>query len=132
MVEIYLMSEAALHEAEEMLFTYRIYKNGEFVEEKEMGHDYRKPALTGLYGIMALLKEIKVYRPEEVKVYVNDGALRDQLNGTTNTKNKDVLKVAALARKHLAKFSDTITVTDYSTDKVKRKMWYEEFGLKTN
>lgn len=110
MKNIYVEVTPAYQENEEMVFKYVIYDESDtLVEENTLYHDYRKPVLASLFAVTNILKELKAYRSEDIKFIVNDGALIDELNGTTQTKNRDVLKVAELTRNNIRKFSDTIT-----------------------
>jgi len=108
MKTIYIESIPSYHEQEEMHFSYAVYENDVLINKKSIYHDYRKPGLAGLYSIMQLFKVFPEYKGEALTLIVNDGALLEQINGTTTTKNKDVLKVAQLTRKHISKFSDRI------------------------
>jgi len=124
MKTIYVLATPAYHEQEEIVFTYAVYdEQGEFVKKSVICHEYRKPAIVGLYSIMTLLKEFKDYAKEDIKVIVNDGALMEQLRGTTATKNNDVVKVAELTRKHIQKFSNKITFETVSSDYQKKLHW---------
>lgn len=116
MKTIYLQVTPAYHEQEEMVFTYAVYNGEERVERNVLYFEYRKPVLAALFGVMQVLKELRPYRSEEILVVVNDGALIEQLNGTTSTKNNDVLKVADLARRHVNKFSETISFISVAGD----------------
>lgn len=110
MKNIYFKVIPAYQETEEMVFTYAVYDEEEkLVEKKVLYHDYRKPVLASLFAVSSILKELKPYRSEEIVLIVNDGALIDELNGTTQTKNRNVLKIAELTRNNVRKFSDTIT-----------------------
>lgn len=121
---IYVLATPSYHEQEEIVFTYAVYdENENFVKKSVISHEYRKPAIVGLYSIMVLLKEFKEYSSEEVKVIVNDGALIEEIKGTNATKNKDVIKVAELTRKHIQKFSKTISFESVSSDYQKKLHW---------
>jgi hypothetical protein len=124
MKTIYVLAIPAYHEQEEIVFTYAVYdEKEEFLKKSVVCHEYRKPAIVGLYSIIVLLKEFKQYSTEEVKVIVNDGALIEQLKGTTATKNTDVLKVAELTQKHIQKYSNKITFESVASDYQKKLHW---------
>jgi len=124
MKNIYLKVIPAYQETEEMIFTYAVYDEDEtFVEKKELFHEYRKPVLASLFAISSILKELKPYRSEKVVIIVNDGALMDEINGTTQTKNRDVLKVADLTRTNLRRFSDTISVVSVAGNHQAKLNW---------
>lgn len=121
---IYVLATPSYHEQEEIVFTYTVYdENENFIKKSVISHEYRKPAIVGLYSIMVLLKEFKDYSSEEVKVIVNDGALIEEINGTNATKNKDVIKVAELTRKHIQKFGKKISFESVSSDYQKKLHW---------
>ncbi len=112
-----------------MVFTYAIYENGEMIDRKVVYHEYRKPALVGMYSVMLLLKEIPELKSEPVEVIVNDGALIEQINGTTSTKNKDVLKVAELTRKQIAKYGDRISIHSVAGNYQAKLEWESKLQL---
>lgn len=123
MIKIYVLGTPAYHEDEEMVFKYTVYNEDELVNTMTVYHEYRKPVLTSLYSILVLLKKIPEYRREQVEVIVHDGAILEQLKGTSTTKNANIQKVAALTSKHLAKFSDTITIKSVSGNHQEKLEW---------
>lgn len=110
MKRMYVEGMPSYHEMDEMMFKYALYEDEELLETKTVYHDYRKPALTGLYSIILLMKEFPGLKSQELEVVVNDGALREQIKGTSTTKNRDIIKVAELCRKHLDKFGGKIKI----------------------
>ncbi len=110
MKTIYALGTPAYHEQDEMVFKYVVYDQEKVVSEKTVYHEYRKPSIVGLYTILLLLKEIPEYKTEEVTIIVNDGAILEQIKGTTTTKNTDILKVAKLCRNNLRSYSSTISI----------------------
>lgn len=130
MYTIYLLTTPAYHESEDMVFRYVMYDDEEkVVKDGEIEHPYRKPLLTGMYGIMEVLKAIPEYKRESITFVVNDGALVEQVKGTTTTKNKDVLKVAQLTNKHMDKFSDTILIKSVAGDHDRMKEWEKKLNV---
>lgn len=124
MKKIYLKVTPAYQETEEMIFTYAIYdEEDQLVENNELYHDYRKPVLASLFAVSTVLKELRPYRSEDLVFVVNDGALIDQLSGTTQTKNRDVLKVADLTRTNVRRFSDTVTFESVAGDHQRKLDW---------
>lgn len=124
MKTIYVLATPAYHEQEEIVFTYTVYdENNEFIKKSVVCHEYRKPAIVGLYSIMVLLKEFKTYNKEELKVIVNDGALIEQIKGTNATKNKDVIKTAELTQKHIQRFSNKVSFESVASDYQKKLNW---------
>ena len=124
MKTIYLKVTPAYQETEEMIFTYTVYdEDGTFVEKKELFHEYRKPVLASLFAISSVLKELRPYRSEKIVITVNDGALIDEINGTTQTKNRDVLKVADLTRNNIRNFSDTISFVSVAGNHPAKLNW---------
>lgn len=110
MKQLYVEGIPSYHVEEEMYFKYVLYDGEDLVVTKDVYHEYRKPALVGLYSIILLMKEFPELKNEEVQVIVNEGALLEQIRGTSTTKNKDILKVAELCRKQLDKFGGKITL----------------------
>jgi len=130
MKKIYVLITPAYHESEEMVFTYAVYdKDEQLVEKKSIYHEYRKPLLAGLFGISAILKELKPYRSEDVIIVVNDGALIEQINGTTTTKNTDVLKIAKTTRKSINNFSDTISFVSVAGNHTEKLNWESKLSV---
>lgn len=129
MKTIYTQGLPAYHEADEMQFKYAIYDGEKLVDSLELYNDYKKPVLTGLYSIILLLKEVKQYRKEGIEIVVNDGALIEQINQTTTTRNRDVLKVADLCRKHLEKFGDNVTITSVAGNHEAKVNWEKKLDI---
>ncbi len=130
MYTIYLLTTPAYHEVEGMVFRYVMYDEQEnVVKSGELEHPYRKPLLTGMYGIMEVLKAIPEYKREAITFIVNDGALVEQVNGTTTTKNRDVLKVAHLTNKHMNKFSGRIVIKSVSGNHEQMKEWEKKLDV---
>jgi len=123
MKTIYTMGIPAYHELEEMTFKYALYEGDEKIQSKEVFHDYKKPVLTGLYAIIMLMKAFPELKNQDLKVIVNDGALVEQISGTTMTKNKDVLKVAKLCRTHIEKFGGKLEVVSVAGDYEAKLEW---------
>jgi hypothetical protein len=123
MKKIYALATPAYHEMDEMVFKYAVYEEEQLVKDFTLYHEYRKPALCGLYSIILLLKEIPQYKEEPVQVIVNDGALIEQINGTTTTKNNDILKVAELCRKHLYKYGNQLKVVSVAGNHDEKNAW---------
>ncbi len=111
MKQLYVEGIPSYHVMEEMQFKYVLYDGDEVLKKKEVYHEYRKPALIGLYSVILLIKEFPDLKGEEVEVIVNDGALLEQIKGTSTTKNRDILKVAELCRKNLNKFGGKLVFT---------------------
>lgn len=129
MKNIYVQVIPAYQESEEMVFKYSVYDEDEqLVERNVLYHEYRKPVLASLFGISSILKELRPYRSEEIKLIVNDGALVDALNGRNQTKNRDLLKVAELTRNNVRKFSDTITFEHVGVNHQAKLNWESKLG----
>lgn len=123
MKNIYVKVTPAYQETEELVFTYAVYDEEKLIEKKVLYHDYRKPVLASLFAVSSILKELRPYRSEELVVIFNDGALIDEINGTTQTKNRDVLKVAELTRNNIRKFSDTISFISVAGNHTAKLNW---------
>lgn len=123
MIKIYVLATPAYHEDEEMVFKFAVYKNEKFLKSKTIYHEYRKPVLTGLYSILILLKEFPEFRKDDVQVIVHEGAMIEQLKGTTTTKNGNILKVAELVQKHLGKYSNKIEIVSVAGNHQEKLEW---------
>ncbi len=127
MKKVYILVTPAYHEQEDMIFKYGIYDEDDiFVRGETVYHDYRKPAVAGLFSIIEGLKVVKEFRNEAIEFIVNDGALLEQIQGTTETKNRDVIKVAALTQKKINAFSQQISLKSVAGQYEQMKNWEEK------
>lgn len=124
MLSVYLVGIPTYHESDEVTVKYVVYnENNEKLKRDTRYTSYKKPVLVGMYALMMLLKEIKEYEKEDITVYVNDGALVEQVQRTTTTKNRDVLKVAELTRKHIRKFNPKLKLHSVAGNFEEMKDW---------
>lgn len=66
---------------------------------------------------MALLKKLKKYTDQEITILINDGALYEQIRGTSATKKQEVLKTAKKVKEQLERFGGNVTIKNVGTDK---------------
>lgn len=129
MIRIYVEAIPAYHEADDMTFKYVVYEEETLVKVETTYHDYRKPALVGLYSIMLLIKSFPEYQNIEVEAIVNDGALIEQIKGTTTTKKKDIIKVAELTRAQLSKYGNKLKVLSVAGTHEKVVDWERKLNV---
>ena len=86
---------------------------------------YTKPTLVGLEAVLALLKKLDAYKLEEINIIINDPVLYEQINGTSTTRNSEVIRLVKRVFAKLAKYETEIQFTDASIDEKKRAKFYE-------
>lgn len=106
MIKAYLASISTQFEGEEVEARYRIFDDEELLLKKSLMLDYIKPALVGHATLDTLIKELEKYSDQEIKIFINDGALFETVNGTSASKNRELLKMAQDTRKEIDKFHD--------------------------
>ncbi|TJX12853.1 hypothetical protein E9840_11785 [Tissierella creatinini] len=106
MIKAYLASISTQYEGEAIEARYRIFNDGNLIINKSLMLDYIKPVLVGHATLDRLLEELEDYNDQEIKIYINDGALFESVNGTSGTKNHELLRMAKETRKELDKFHD--------------------------
>lgn len=129
MKKIYILETPAYHEMDEMLFKYAVYENDVLVETREVYHEYRKPMLAGLYSIIILMKEFPQYKNQPLEIIINNGALAEQIKGTSTTKNKDIIKVAELVRKQIGKYSSQLEIRSVAGNHDDMVEWKEKLEI---
>lgn len=125
MITVYLAVIPSYYESEEMEIRYRIYNGEELVCKKNIFKSYKKPSISQLVGLQAVLKELKEYDDEDILVIVNDGAIKEQIEGTSGTKNNDIIRMAKIVRSELDKLTNPITIKNIGSDSVELKKWDE-------
>ena len=123
MKKLYVEGLPSYHEMDEMVFKYVLYEDNELLEAKTVYHDYRKPALTGLYAVILLMKEFPKLKNQEVEIIMNEGALLEQIKGTSTTRNRDILKVADLCRRQMSKFGGKLKLVSVSGNHEGKVEW---------
>ncbi|AKL96485.1 hypothetical protein CACET_c30410 [Clostridium aceticum] len=123
MITAYLVGISGHYEGEDIEIRYCIYDNEELVSKKSILEEYKKPGIVSLFALTMLLKELEKYIDREIIVKVNDAALVEQMQGTSTTKNKEVLKAARIAREKVNTFEHPVIVKDISNDIVELAKW---------
>ena len=68
------------------------------------------------------------FKLEEINIIINDPVLYEQINGTSTTRNSEVIKLVRRVFAKLTKYKTEIQFTDASIDEEKRKKFYEILG----
>lgn len=125
MITAYLEGIPGFYENEDIEIRYCILNDEEQVCRKSMYMEYKKPVLVGLYALSEICKDLKEYAEEDITIKINDPVLYEQINGTTTTKNKDILRMAETTRTRMRRVSKTIEIVDVSTDRQELLKWNE-------
>jgi hypothetical protein len=125
MITVYLAGIPTYVESDDIEIRYRIYDNEELVSKNSIYREYKKPVVVNLLALIAILKQIERYRGTDITIVVNDPEMNSQIKGTTNTNNKDILKVAAMASEKLRKFGVPVVIKDVSKNTTELAKWNE-------
>ena len=125
MIKAYLAAIPTLYEGEDIEFRYSVYEDDVVLFKESVSLGYRKPAVVGQFSIITLLKRLAEYKKEEVIILINDGSLHEFINGTSGTRNIDMLKMARETRKHIDRY-ENLKIIDVSNNKSKRLEWKKE------
>jgi len=104
MIKAYLVGISTQFEGEGIEVRYRIFDGEELISKKSVMLGYKKPLLEGHAAMAALLRELYKFKEREIKVYINDGALFETINGTSTNKNAALLEKAKETRKELKNY----------------------------
>jgi hypothetical protein len=125
MITAYLEGIPGFYENEDIEVRYCIFDNEEKVSKNSLFMEYRKPALVGLYALTELCKNLKEYSDQEINIKINDPVLFEQINGTSTTQNRDILRMADITRSRMRKINKNINIIDVSTDRQELLKWNE-------
>ena len=125
MITAYLAVLPSYYENEDIEIRYRIYEDEELICRENIFKSYKKPSISELVGLQALLKKLKEHDGKEITVIVNDGAINQQLDETSQTKNNDIIRMAKIVNGDLKKFETNIIVKNISGDSEQLKKWNE-------
>lgn len=123
MITAYLVGISTYQENEDIEIRYSIFKDEELVSKQSVWRGYKKPLVVTHSAILYLLPKLKEFNEKEITIVINDGALYEQLRGTSTTKNQEVLKAIKLVKEKLTKFGNSITIKNVSTDNEELKKW---------
>lgn len=122
MITAYLVGISTYQENEDIEVRYCIYDDDELVCKESVWREYRKPLVVTHWALLTLLKKLKEFGDKDITVKINDGALYEQIKGTSTSKNKEVMKTAKKVRERLEHYPN-ITVTNVGTDNDELKKW---------
>lgn len=125
MIKAYLAAIPTLYEGEDIEFRYSVYEDDSVLFKESVSLEYRKPTVVGQFSIITLLKRLAQYKKEKVVILINDGSLHEFINGTSGTRNIDMLKMARETRKHMDRY-ENLEIVDVSNNKTKRLEWKTE------
>ena len=123
MITAYLVGISTYQENEDIEIRYSIYKDDELICKKNCWAGYKKAPLVTHTAIDILLKKLKQYKDEDIIIVINDGAVYEQLNGTSGIKKQDIRKVAKNLKKKIDSFAGRIVIKNVSTDPEAKKDW---------
>ncbi|GKX31615.1 hypothetical protein SH1V18_40950 [Vallitalea longa] len=122
MITAYLVGISTYQENEDIEFRYCIYDDKELICKESIWREYKKPAVVTHYGILSLLKKLNKFSDKDIEIRINDGAVYEQVNGTSSTKNKEVLKMAKKVKERLAHYPN-VTIKNVGTNSEELKEW---------
>ena len=123
MITAYLEGIPGFYENEDVEIRYCIFDNEEEVCKKSLYLDYKKPVLVGLYALSEICKDLKDYTNRDITIKINDPVLLEQINGTTTTRNRDIIRMSETTRTRMRRINKTIEVVDVSTDRQELLKW---------
>jgi hypothetical protein len=123
MITAYLEGIPGFYENEDIEIRYCIFDNEEEVCKKSLYLDYKKPVLVGLYALSEICKDLKDYTNRDITIKINDPVLLEQINGTTTTRNRDIIRMSETTRTRMRRINKTIEVVDVSTDRQELLKW---------
>lgn len=124
MIKAYLTWISTFYEGEDIEIRYKVYKDEELIIEESNFEDYCKPALCGLVSMQKILKDLENYIDQEIVIVINDGALYEILNGTSETKKREVQDKGAQIRKIIEEFPN-LEIENVNDDHVEMLKWNE-------
>lgn len=125
MITAYLAVLPSYYENEDIEIRYRIYEDEELICKENIFKSYKKPSISELVGLQALLKPLREHDGKEITVIVNNGAINEQLEGTSQTKNNDIIRMSKIVKGDLDKFETQILIKNISGNNEELKKWDE-------
>lgn len=123
MIKAYVVGISTHQEGEDIEVRYAIYRDGEMLAQKKKYQEYKKPFLVTHYAILALLKDLKKYPDEETQIIMYDSAVYELLKGTSTSKRKEALRMAAKVNRELEKLNYPIEVLDMTGNNKEILAW---------
>jgi uncharacterized Fe-S cluster protein YjdI len=125
MIKAYVVGISNHYEDEDIEIRYSIHDDQEILCKKTVFKEYKKPLIVSHVALITLLRELKKYKGKKIVILINDASLNQQIQGRSQTKKTEVLKMANKVRVELNKFGDSITIEDVSNNSAKLKEWNE-------
>ena len=122
MIKAYLVGISTQYEGEQIEIRYRIFDGEELIVKKSLMINYVKPTLVGHASMDILLKELENSMDKKIEIFIDDGALYETINGTSGTKNSELLKRAKHTRDEIKKFAD-LEIINVTGDYEMRQEW---------
>jgi hypothetical protein len=123
MITAYLLGIPSYLEGEDIQIRFQVFQDGELLMKESFYKAYRKPLVVSQVALSELLERLEKYKREEITIVISDPALYEQINNTSTTKNRDVIKMSIAGRKKLARFGDSITIKEVSNNKEEFRKW---------
>ena len=117
-----LVGISTQYEGEQIEIRYRIFDGEELIVKKSLMINYVKPTLVGHASMDILLKELENSMDKKIEIFIDDGALYETINGTSGTKNSELLKRAKHTRDEIKKFAD-LEIINVTGDYEMRQEW---------
>lgn len=122
MIKAYLATIPTYYEGEDIQVRYSITQDENILKKEFIYLDYVKPVVTGLMGMITLVENLKEYKMEEIEIIIYDAALYELINGTSTTRNGEVLKIASKARRMIKPFKN-LKIIDISNNHLLITHW---------
>lgn len=122
MIKVYLATIPSLYEGEDIEVRYSIMENEELLRKETIFLEYVKPVAAGLEAMDALFRILPRYKKESISIFINDPALLEILQGTSTTKNVEIVKTANNVKRQLKKFAD-LSIISLTHDKAEWEQW---------
>lgn len=128
MITAYLMGTPSYYEGEDIEIRFHVFKDEEVLFKESFLKEYKKPAVVGHVALLELLKKLESFKESEITIVINDGALYEQIRGTSNSKNNDVIRMTIKVNEELKQFGHYIKIKDVSTNKIELNKWMNILG----
>lgn len=128
MITAYLVGISTYQENEDIEIRYSIFKDDVLICKDSDWQSYKKPYIVTHVAMMVLLKKLKKYKDQEITIVVNDGALYEQIRGTSSTHKQDVIKAVKKVKEALDRFGGQVTIKNVSTNSEAMKEWNKKLN----
>lgn len=124
MIKAYLTAIPTLYEGEDIEIRYSLYQDQIAIKKESIYVEYMKPSIVSGTALLTLLRQIEIYKKEDILVVINDSSLHELIKGSSTTKNGDVIKMGNIIRKRLLKF-EHLSFVNVTKDKKGLAEWRE-------